>query len=149
MSEQNAEVVARWFGQVWSKGRLELVEVLMSPNCVGHGLERKDGAEIEGVEEHQRFIAQLRSAFPDLGVSAGDFMVAGEAVSVSLTLRGTHMGEGLGIEPTHTGVLVSGLARFIVREGRIEVAHYALDFLNLWLQLGVVRFEPAFEGRPF
>jgi predicted ester cyclase len=149
MSEENKTIVLRWFEEVWSRGNFQVIEALLDPHCVGHGLEKKNGDEIEGIEEHQQFIGQFRGAFPDFGIGTDDLIAEGERVSVRLTVRGTHMAKGLGLEPTFVGILISGLALFWIRDGKIHNARYAFDFLNLYEQLGLLAMKPEFANREF
>ena len=141
MSEANKAVVTRWFEEVWSGGKLDQIESLLDPQCVGHGLEKKDGCEIEGAEEHRRFIGQLRQAIPDLGFGMDDLIAEGDRVSVRLTMRGTHVGDELGVPASHAGILVAGLALFKVSEGKICVAWYGLNWLNFYQQLGAAEVD--------
>ena len=38
MSEENKEVLRRWFEEVWNKGRAEAIEEMFDENGIAHGL---------------------------------------------------------------------------------------------------------------
>ena len=53
-----------------------------------------------GPEGIKAFVTELRSAFPDLHVTVGEFVVEGDRVAWVRTHRGTHQGEYMGVPAT-------------------------------------------------
>ena len=37
MSSANADVLHRWFAELWNQGNIEIIERLASPDAIGHG----------------------------------------------------------------------------------------------------------------
>lgn len=60
----------RFFGEVWSAGKLDLVDELFAPGYVGH----PSGPEetVRGPEGIRRYVGRLRQAFPDLTMTVED-----------------------------------------------------------------------------
>ena len=46
MSSANANVLHRWFEELWNQGNIEIIEKLASPDAIGHG-------QIEQVRKNQ------------------------------------------------------------------------------------------------
>ena len=43
MSSANADVLHRWFEELWNQGNIEIIERLASPDAIGHGQIEQDG----------------------------------------------------------------------------------------------------------
>jgi len=136
MSHSAVAVVRRWFDEVWNHGREDVIHELLAEDGVAHGLVGKDGREIVGPSAFLPFFRAFRSAFPDITIDVEDTIVEGNKVTARCLVRGTHLGDGIGISPTGRGVAFSGIAIVRVDDGKIVEAWNSFDFLNLHEQLG-------------
>jgi steroid delta-isomerase-like uncharacterized protein len=136
MSKQNRDVIERYFGQLWSEGRLELVDELLHPDYVNHS---PGSPDLPPGRDGVRVVVQaLRHAFPDLHYTIEDLVVSDEAVAARTTLTGTHRGDLFGIPPTGRPVRVSQMTIEHFRSGQIISHHRQTDDLSLLRQLGVL-----------
>src|SRR5215207_10299143 len=95
----NTSVTAgRFFREVWSEGKLDLVDELFSPAYVGHPSGPEEPVQAPaGVSE---YVGRLRESFPDLTITVEDQVANGDKVATRWTARGTHDGELMEIDPT-------------------------------------------------
>ena len=131
-------VLHRWFEEVWNKGREAAIDELAAPDVIAHGLVDSQGNELAGREGFKAFWRQFRNAFPDVHVDVHDGIVDGEKVAVRCTVRGTHMGDGIGIAPTSKPVMFTGICIARVENGQVAEAWNNFDFLTLYQQIGAL-----------
>lgn len=140
MPEEYPTFQHRWFGEVWNKGRAEAIDEMCSTDVVAHGLIDAEGNEIRGLEAFKAFFANFRSAFPDIHVTVEDTVTEGDKVVARCTVRATHRGEGLGVAATDLPVEFHGTSLWHMRDGKISHTWDMYDFLNLFQQVGAVKF---------
>ena len=131
----------RFFDEVWSEGRFDLVDELFAPEYVGH----PSGPEevVRGPEGVKEYVGRLRTAFPDLTVTVEDQIAESDQVATRWTARGTHDGELMGIDPTgRTGAVTGITIQRIADGGQIAEGWTNWDTLGLLNQLGVTP-QPA------
>ena len=131
----------RFFDEIWSEGKLDLVDELVAPEYVGH----PSGPEetVRGPEGVKEYIGRLREGVPDLTVTVEDQIAEGDKVATRWTAQGTHVGELMGIGPTGRTATVSGITiQRIGDGGQIVEGWTDWDMLGMLQQLGVVP-QPA------
>jgi steroid delta-isomerase-like uncharacterized protein len=130
----------RFFDEVFSKGRLELVDELFATDYVGHpsGNEEPNRGP-EGVKE---YVAGLRGAASDLKITIDDQIAEGAKVATRWTARGTHDGELMGIAPTGRPVSVTGITIQHLRDGKVVEGWTNWDGMSLLQQLGGIPGPP-------
>ena len=80
----------------------------------------------------------LRTAFPDAHWHEEDLFAEGDRVVGRYTLRGTHLGEFLGIPPTGKAIAVSNIHILRIADGQI-VEHWGHgDDMGMMRQLGAM-----------
>lgn len=85
----------------------------------------------------------IRSAFPDLQTTIDQQIAEGDTVATRATLRGTHLGQFMGVAPTNQQLTWSVLLMDQVVDGKI-VLHYAnADWIGVLVKLGVVPPPPT------
>ena len=119
MSEQNKDLVRRYFTEVLNKGKYELIKELFSPSFIFSGptMKRPGQGMPEGVYD---FIANARHAFPDLYTSIENEIAEDNQVVVVWRMTGTHEHEFRGIQPTHKHCSITGIDIFYIENNRIE-----------------------------
>jgi predicted ester cyclase len=135
-AEANAATYRRWFDEGCSRGNLDLVELLYSPDYVTHAVGPQFAPTREGLK---LFIRALREGLPDLQCPVEEVVAEGDRVCGRFSLRGTHTGTLLGIPATgkHVDVGVMVIARFDA-SGRWVEDWASWDQLGMFQQLGVV-----------
>ena len=88
-----------------------------------------------GPEGCRGTVAFLRSAFPDLTMTAEDVVVSGDRVAVRSTARGTHEGDFMGVPATGRPVEFSAFDFHHLSEGRFRRSWHLEDNLDLLTQI--------------
>lgn len=138
MSEENKELVRRWFEEVWNKGRADAIGEMLDKDGIVHGLSNETGEPLRGADAFREFHRKFYDAFPNIVVTVDDTIAEGDQVAVRCTVRGQHTGDGLGIAATNKPILITGIAIARVKDGQIVEAWNNFDFLSLNQQIGVV-----------
>src|SRR5918992_2403438 len=115
--EKNKALVRRYFAEAWSEGNVAAVDEFMAPNYVEHPIT----SELlpPGPEGLKEAITTYHTAFPDLEATIDDIFAEGEMVAYRWILRGTHLGEWLGIPPTGNHFTASGISVYRIAEGKV------------------------------
>ena len=128
------EMANRWYGEVVSGGKTELIDELCAPDFVDHDPLPGTSADLAGIKE---FVAQIRAAFPDLQVTVDDLIGEGDRLAVRSTMRGTHEGDFMGIPASGKKVEVSNYD-FVRFENDQAAEHWGvIDSAALMEQLGM------------
>jgi steroid delta-isomerase-like uncharacterized protein len=140
-TEGNKSILRRYFEEAWNKGRLEMLEEIVAPNYVNHdpavpGLP-------PGPEGLKPIIAGFRAAFPDLHFSIEDQVAEEDKVVTRWTMRGTHLGEFMGLPPSGKQVTSGGMQIERVVNGQIVEHWRKSDDFGLMQQLGALPAPPG------
>jgi predicted ester cyclase len=114
MSEQNKDLVRRYYDQVLNGGDLEAV-----------GNYFADERTAAGVRKGCFFFFQ---GFPDLHVSLDEFVAEGDRVFLRSTMTGTHDGEFQGIPATGRHIAAESAEVFRIADGK---------FVGYWCMVNV------------
>ena len=88
----------------------------------------------------------LFNAFPDLTSTVEQQMVDGEWVTTRATMRGTHLGAFMGVEPTGKAVEIMHIGLDQVVQGQV-VEHFSVsDWLRALIAFEVVGAPSAITG---
>ena len=85
----------------------------------------------------------IRSAFPDLQTTIDQQIAEGDTVATRATLRGTHLGQFMGVAPTNQQLTWSVLLMDQVVDGKIVLHHANADWIGVLVKLGVVPPPPT------
>jgi steroid delta-isomerase-like uncharacterized protein len=136
----NKNLYVRLADEVLSKKNLAVVDDLIADDFTEHvgGQARRIG--VDGFKA-----ARLRrnAAFPDWKVTVHDVIAEGDKVVARATGEGTHLGEYMGIPPTHKVVKVSWIAIYRVANGKLVEHWQNIDELGLRQQLGSTLTLPS------
>jgi len=89
MSEENKEVLRRWFDEVWNNGRADVIEELFDVNGIAHGLSDDPSNPIRGPRDYRPFYEVFRQAFPNLKIVIEDMIAEGDKVAARCSVRGS------------------------------------------------------------
>lgn len=127
----NIEVVKVVFAEVWSKGKVALIDDLYAAEFVGHfPAETFHGRE--GIKSH---VLAHRTAFPDWTEEIEDTIAEKDRVVVRFRSTGTNFGEFLDNPPTGNRVEISEVAIFRFKDGKIVEQWVYPDMLSMQRQL--------------
>jgi steroid delta-isomerase-like uncharacterized protein len=137
VDEQRHEAtVRRYFKEVWSEGRLDVLDELLTEDYVNHTPSMPNPPP--GPAGLKPIVAAFRQAFPDLHFTVEDVIVEGDRVAARVRMEGTHTGPLFGIAPTGRHVSVEQVNVELFRAGRIAEHWRVTDELGLMRQLGVI-----------
>ncbi|HET7367005.1 MAG TPA: ester cyclase [Gaiella sp.] len=134
-SEDNKQLVRRFYEEVWSKGNLDVADEVFASDYVRHDLRPSNPAP--GPEGQKQIASAFRAAFPDLRFDVEFVFAEGDYVAGRWTATGTHTGVWGDVEPTGRLVTFSAVNVFRFDEGRVAEIWNHRDDLGLQEQLGV------------
>ena len=138
MSEENKELVRRWFEEVWNKGRVEAIEEMFDANGIAHGLSDDPENPIKGPRDFRPFHTVFRDAFPNMMIVIEDMVAEGDKVAARCSVRAKHQGEFLGRSATESPVDFTGITIVRIDKGKIVEAWNNFDFMTLHRQVGLL-----------
>jgi steroid delta-isomerase-like uncharacterized protein len=138
MSEENKQLLRRWFDEVWNKGRAETIEELFDENGIAHGLSDDPSSPIKGPKDFKPFHTLFRDAFPNMMIVIEDMVAEGDKVAARCSVRGKHEGEFLGRDATQAPVEFTGITIVRIDNGKIVEAWNNFDFMTLHKQVGLL-----------
>ena len=135
MSDENKNIARKLMEEGWNKGRLNVVDELMSPRCRFH--DQVFPSLKEGAENYKQHMQTCRSGFPDLHFTIEDTIAERNEVVLHWSARGTQRGTFLGMPATNKTGNVSGTSILRIENGKI-VEHWSdWNLLTLMEQLGL------------
>jgi steroid delta-isomerase-like uncharacterized protein len=125
---------ARQFPElVATEGKLDLIDDICTADVVDHS----PMGEIRGREALKAQMTSLRAAFADFSATVDHVVAEDDTVAMRVTLRGTHAGPFMGIEPTGAEFEVPNTVFTRFEDGRIAERWVLPDMLGLYRQLGI------------
>jgi steroid delta-isomerase-like uncharacterized protein len=134
-AEQNKTLVRRFVDEVQSRGNIDALDEICSPEFVNHSAPPGVPSNCEGVKQ---LTAMFRQAFPDSYFTVEDMLAEEDKVATRKTFHGSHQGEFMGIPPTGQQVSMGLIDIVRIADGRV-VEHWSVgDNLGMMQQLGIV-----------
>ncbi|WP_435344743.1 ester cyclase [Haloarchaeobius sp. HRN-SO-5] len=133
--EENKRIVRQYPEEVATKRNLDLIDELETEDFVEHG---PFGQETHGPEADREWMQEFLAAFPDFEATVEDIVAEGDTVAMRVTLRGTHEGTFMDIEPTGQSFEIQNMVFTRLRDGKIAERWVQPDTLGLLQQLGVI-----------
>jgi steroid delta-isomerase-like uncharacterized protein len=137
-AEENVQLMRRWFQEVWNEGRIQTVYELLAPDAVARG-QRGAEKEIRGPEEFDKFVQEIRGAFPDIKVEVEDVFGTDDKVVLRWSGVMTHTGDGLGMPASGQTVRTRGITIARIVDGQIVEGWDNWDQLGMLEQIGVFK----------
>src|SRR5947207_5660970 len=140
-----AQVVDRFFTEVWNNRQFAVLEEIVDPACITHQVRSapdKITAAARGPAALREHIESWLAAFPDLSVTTDLRCVSGANVVSWVTMRGVHAGSWQGLPPSGREVTIRSVAQHRVERGRIVEDWVIVEKLGFFQQLGLVRSTP-------
>ena len=135
----NKEIVRRFYGDVFGRWNLALVDTVIAPTFIGHDM---PSGTPPGPDGFRAFYARLRTSFPDLRYTVEDMVAEGDRVVVRWRWDATHSGPFLGIPATGKPAPTTGIAIYRLQAGQIVERWVSLDLLGLTRRLGATLVPP-------
>ena len=136
MSEENKQLVRRWFDEVWNKGRADAIDEMFDEDGIAHGLSDDPANPIKGPTGFKPFHVLFREAFPNMEIVVEDMVAEGDKVAARCLVRGKHEGDFMGRAATQSPIDFSGMTIVRIDNGKIIEAWNNFDFMTMHRQLG-------------
>jgi steroid delta-isomerase-like uncharacterized protein len=136
-TEENKNIVRRFFEEGPSKGDLSAANKLLAPNFTLH-VPLPCSPGIQGIND---VISACRAAFDHLNVIVEDMVAEDDKVAARFTARGIHKGAFMGLPPTGKPITMTGIEIFRIENGKIAELWGEANLLGLMQQLCIF---PAF-----
>jgi predicted ester cyclase len=136
-----AQVIDRFFNEVWNERQFGVLSEIIDPTCVTHQVRSASGeisSAARGPAALREHIESWITAFPDIVVAIDLQCVSPPYVVTWVTMRGRHTGQWQGVPPTGREVTIRSVAQHHVEGGRIVEDWVIVETLGLFQQLGLV-----------
>jgi len=133
-TDVNKRLARRVPEEIATAGNTAAVAEVYAADAVEHA---PDG-DYEGHAAITENMADILAAFPDFEATVDDIVAEGDTVAMRVTLRGTHEGEFMGVEPTGRSVEIENMVFTRIEDGKITERWLRPDMFGLMSQLGVV-----------
>lgn len=132
--QTNKELARAFPERIATERDLDRLDELLAESYVEHG----PLGDEHGIETAKARMREILAAFPDMTATVEDIVAEGDTVAMRVTLRGTHEGEFVGIEPTGESFEVTNSVFTRIEDGRIAERWVQPDTLSMFDQLGIV-----------
>jgi steroid delta-isomerase-like uncharacterized protein len=130
----NMVVVRKFFEAGPSAGDIVAAHALLAPDFSLHVPLPVSGPGIEAINN---VITTCRAAFHGLHVTIDDMIADGDKVTCRFTARGVHTGAFMGLPPTGSQIVMTGIEIFRLENGRITELWGEANLMGLMQQLGI------------
>ena len=132
MSEENKRLISRIYDEAISSGNYDVIDEVIAPNYVSHGLPMS----VNGPQEFRQSIEIFRSAFPDLYMLVEEQIADGDQVGNQGYITGTHRGEFLGVPASGQQIKVNVISIWRLENSKVVENWVRIDFMGLMQQIG-------------
>ena len=137
MSDTNNKDLARqYFAEVWNvpdPANEAVLRRFLSPSFLKHLSPTAPPLDLEGQLAR---LAGIKAAFPNITITAEEIISEDDKVVIRGTLRGTHLGEFMGLAPTGRDVVVEVVDVIRVEGGRFAEGWGGPNVFDILRQLG-------------
>jgi steroid delta-isomerase-like uncharacterized protein len=134
--EENKAIVRRLNDEVWTDGRLEVIDELIADDFVTTVVGAPE--QIRGPQGFREFVVMYRKAFPDLRITVDEQIAEGDIVVTRWTATGRNEGELMGMPATGKQATTAGININRISGGKLVEGWGLFDQLGLLQQLGAV-----------
>lgn len=136
MSEELKRIARLEIEEIFSKGNLDLVDEIVSPDYVIFDNGRAE--PVRGRESLKAAVTAMRSSVSDFVVTVDEQLAEGDTVMTRWTATGTHTGTLFGFAPTGRPITMHGIdiERFV--DGQIAEVRSIWDTYAVLRQIGAV-----------
>jgi predicted ester cyclase len=113
--ESRKQVVAELY-RVYETGDLQELDDIVSLDLVD---QNPVPGQLQGLSGYKQVVARFRAAFPNGSLEPDDLLADDDKVVARVTLRGTHVSEFYGAEPSGEDVIANGVETFRFANGVI------------------------------
>jgi predicted ester cyclase len=137
-----AQVVDRFFTEVWNNRQFAVLEEIADPACITHQVRSAPGGitgAARGPAALREHIESWLATFPDISITTDLKCVSGPQVVSWVTMRGVHAGPWQGVPPSGREVTIRSVVQHRIERGQIVEDWVIVETLGFFQQLRLVR----------
>jgi steroid delta-isomerase-like uncharacterized protein len=134
---QDVQTILDSVVELWNTGNADIAARIYSDDCPRIDPNVPDGTR--GGAAIARYVAEVRSAYPDFHLEVIDSLSQGDRLAVHWVVTGTHKGEFRGIPPTGKQIEISGVTLTRIKDGKLAEDRVYFDRMTMFEQLGVLQ----------
>jgi len=135
---QNKATEQRIVAEALNQGNLTVLDACLTPDFVYHG---PGGREVKGIKEYKQFIAELRTASPDIHVTITNILAEGDLVATNTFCTFTATAKP-DTAPSKKKISMSGAILDRFQGSKIAETWEHYDRLEIYQQMGLVPTNP-------
>ena len=136
--DQNKQLLKRYIAEVWDNENPAALDEFLAPDYRRH---RSPATSPLTRDQQKDLLIGFRGAFPDVKLTVEEMISEGDRIAFRSTMRGTHLGEFLGLKPTGKHVEFSLLDVLRIENGKFAEQWGGPDIYDLVRQLGGIVTE--------
>lgn len=130
MSEQNKDLIRRFYEELVNGRKIELADEIILENFDDHA------ARGTGLENFKTLYSVMLRIFPDVQARIEDLIAEDDKVVARVEFTATQAGSFRGFPPANRKVAFSGMDIFRLKDGKIAERWVQRDFLGMLEKLG-------------
>jgi len=135
-SNKNKQIVKEYTEKIINTGITDSITNYISEDYIEIFNNKKYQLGLDGAIEH---IKGVRETYPDLELLIDNQIAEGEWVATCYTMKGTHLGEWLGIKPTGKKIEVTGVNIDRIVDEKIVEHSGAANLFNALLDIEAIK----------
>ena len=129
---ENKQRYADYIQVIFNEARFDELDGFLAPD---YAIKDAPPGSAEGAAGIREVVTMFRTAFSDMLITLDEVIAEGDWVASKSTLRGTHRGNFLGMEPTGRSVEVTSLTMIKFRDGKLLESWVKNDVAAMMRQL--------------
>ncbi len=143
MGESNKALVRQYYEEVVSTGDVAALDRFIGSDYEEVHDNVRYPLGLAGAKEH---VLGVRETYPDMRLTIEQQIAEGDWVVTRVTMRGTHLGEWMGMAPTGETIEATAVNIDRVVDGRIVEHGGAANLLGPLLKAGAIRVVGGSDG---
>jgi predicted ester cyclase len=131
-SAENKQRYIDYIKAIFNEARFDELDGFLAPD---YAIKDAPPGSAEGAAGIRDAVTMFRTGFPDMVITLDEVIAEGDWVASKSTLRGTHRGNFLGMEPTGRSVEVTSLTMIKFRDGKLLESWVKNDVAAMMRQL--------------
>ncbi|MGR9162406.1 ester cyclase [Rhizobium leguminosarum] len=136
MAMERNKMAMRRFVEFINTASEQLAAELIASEAIFHVPGRQE--PLRGPDGYLEIIGMMRGGFPDIQWTLEEIIAEDDKIAARFTMRGTHHGPFLGVEPTGKSITVQAVNFYRLADGKFVEERGQPDLLSLLQQIGAV-----------
>ncbi|MGR9552208.1 ester cyclase [Rhizobium leguminosarum] len=136
MAVERNKMAMRRFVEFINTASEQLAAELIASEAIFHVPGRQE--PLRGPDGYLEIIGMMRGGFPDIQWTLEEIIAEDDKIAARFTMRGTHQGPFLGVEPTGKSITVQAVNFYRLADGKFVEERGQPDLLSLLQQIGAV-----------